>query len=181
MHLAVGVAGADCTPAHQVAQVLRGDRVEPFRGRRQPHTHHIAQHLAGEPHAFANIELAVDVGIVDQALPANGGTGFLEVHAHDDEQIAFELIGELGQSGGVFMCGLRVVDRTGPHNGKHAVVTAMQNVADLRALLEHLLAHLLGERQLLDEIAWRGNRIELTNVHIDGLGHHRIGVKHRIL
>ena len=62
-----------------------------------------------------------------------------------------------------------------------AVVTAMQNVADLRALLEHLLAHLLGERQLLDEIAWRGNRIELTNVHIDGLGHHRIGVKHRIL
>ncbi len=174
VHLAFRVARADRAPADQVADVLRGDRIEPFRGGGQTEVQHVGQHLAGEPHALADIELAVQVGIVDQTLPADRGARLLEIHAHDDDQTILELLLDRGELLRIFMRGLRIMDGARADDGEQTVVPAMQHVANLLTGPEHQIAHLVGKRQLLDEIARSGNRIELTNVDVHGLRKHGI-------
>ena len=53
---------------------------------------HTKQGFASKQQAFANIVAAINIRVVDQALPADGGARLLEVHAHDDEQLLTELV-----------------------------------------------------------------------------------------
>ena len=52
-------------------------------------------------------ERSVEVGVVDQALPADRGPRLLEVDAHDDAEIGGQLVGELPQPAGVVQSGCR--------------------------------------------------------------------------
>ena len=76
-------------------------------------------------------------GIVDEALPAEGGAGLFEVDAHDDA----ELVGELGDGGleefGVFAGGFGVVNGAGADDDDEArSVFAVEDVDDFVAGLE---------------------------------------------
>ena len=51
----------------------------------------VEQHVAREPQAVVDVEAAVEIGIVDQALPADRGARLLEIDAHDD----LEAVGQL--------------------------------------------------------------------------------------
>ena len=68
--------------------------------------------LAGDAQAFVDLEGAVYVRVVDEALPADCCAGFFEVGAHYEEEVGgvFGLEGE--ETGGVFFCGDGVVDGT---------------------------------------------------------------------
>jgi hypothetical protein len=48
------------------------------------------QQLAREAEAVVDAVRLVEEGIVDQALPAEGGARFLEIDAHDDAQLGGE-------------------------------------------------------------------------------------------
>ena len=49
------------------------------------------QHVARHPQALVDVEAAVEIGIVDQALPADGGARLLEIDPHHD----LELVGQV--------------------------------------------------------------------------------------
>ena len=69
-----------------------------------------------------DLETAVDVWVIDQPLPTDGGAGFLEVGAHDYQQVFAVQVFELEEFGGVFEGGRWVVDGTGADNDEEAVV-----------------------------------------------------------
>ena len=174
MHLAFGVASADRTPANQVADVLRGDRVKPFRGCRESKAQHIGQHLACKPHALANVELAVEIRIVDQSLPPDGGARLFEIHAHHDDQLVFQLFFDGRELCGVFVCGFRIMNRAGADDDEQTIVFAVQHVTDFLTGLQHQIAHLVGKRDFLQKISGSGNRVQLSNIDIHGLRKHSV-------
>jgi len=51
--------------------------------------------------------------VVDEALPADGGAGFLEIDAHDDFHAVGKFLAEGVELGGVFEGGFIVVDGAG--------------------------------------------------------------------
>ena len=69
MDLALGRARADCGPAQQVGDVLRGDRVEQFRRAGEAFAVDVQQNCPRQLNALGNVAGAVQMGIVDQALP----------------------------------------------------------------------------------------------------------------
>ena len=133
-HFAVGLgfggACADGRPADQVLQVLRGDRVEGFGGSGQAHFSQVQQQLATDVQAVLDLEGVVQVRVVDQAFPADGGTRLLEIHAHDQVQGVGHFSRQHLEALGIFVGGLEVVDRAGPDHHEQAVVGAVENVTD---------------------------------------------------
>src|SRR5690606_1222272 len=109
--LALGGARADRAPGHQVGDVLRRDRVQVLATGRQAQVVDVAQQAAGDAQALVDAEAAVQVRVVDQALPADGGARFLEVHAHHDLQRVAEAVAQRAQAPGIFHRRVRVVDR----------------------------------------------------------------------
>jgi hypothetical protein len=112
--------------------------------------------VAGFAEAVVDLEGFVEVGIVDQALPAEGGAGLFEVDAHDEA----EFVGELGDGGfeefGVLAGGVGVVDGAGADDDEEAVVFAVEDVDDLLAGLEDGGGGLLGDGQLFfEEDGWQ--------------------------
>ncbi|MCY1549195.1 hypothetical protein D9M68_853530 [compost metagenome] len=87
MALAFGRARANRAPAHQIADELRAQQVEKFGAHRQAQRQHVQQQLARQLQTLVDGEAAVQVRVVDIALPAYGGARLLEVHAHDDQQV----------------------------------------------------------------------------------------------
>ena len=181
MHLAFGVASANRTPANQVADVLRGDRVQPFRGCRQTNAQHVGQHLACEPHALANIELAVEIGIVDQTLPTDGGAWLFEIHAHHNDQLVFQFFFDRGEFCRVFVRRFRIMNRAWADDGKQTIVFAVEHIADFLTGLQHQIAHLIGEWNFLQKISGSRNRVQLSNIDIHGLRKHGVIQQLRIL
>ena len=59
----------------------------------------INEQLAAHAEALVHLEAAVQVGVVDQAFPANRGSWLLKVHPHDDTQFALVLQEHLPQDG----------------------------------------------------------------------------------
>ena len=132
MHLAFGGARADRAPGDQVADVLRRDHVEELAARRQAEPVDVDQQLARDAQAFVDAEALVEVRVVDQALPADGGARLLEVHAHHDLQRVGVLLALRLQPAGVFERGRRVVDRARAHDHQQPVVRAGHDVVDAR-------------------------------------------------
>lgn len=90
MQLALGGARADGAEGDGVGEELRGDGVEHLAGDGHAGAGEVAVELAGDAQALVDLEGLVDLGVVDQPLPADGGAGLLEVGAHDDEDVGGE-------------------------------------------------------------------------------------------
>jgi len=89
--LAFGGAGADCAPADERGDVLGGDHVEELGAGGDAHLGEVEEEVSGLAEAVVDLEGFVEVGIVDEALPAEGGARLFEVDAHDDAEITGEL------------------------------------------------------------------------------------------
>ncbi len=145
--LAFRGARADGAPADQVADELRRQQVQEFRAHGQAQGQHVQQQGAGHFQAFVDGEAAVQVRVVDVALPAHGGAGLLEVDAHDHEQLAGQGVG-LGLELARIVHGLVViVDGAGSDDDDEPVVPALQHVRDGGAAGFHQLLRGLGRGQ----------------------------------
>ncbi len=91
MHLALGGARADRPPAHGIGDELRRDRVEELAAGRQTQGDHVQQQPPRQTQPLVDGEAAVEVGIVDEPLPADRRARLLEVDAHHDPQIVRQL------------------------------------------------------------------------------------------
>ncbi len=87
MHLALSGARADCAPGDQIGDILRRDHIEKFRPRGHPQFVQFQKQLARDAQAVIDAEAAVELGIVDQTLPADRRARFFEIDAHHDQQI----------------------------------------------------------------------------------------------
>src|SRR4029453_71265 len=87
----------------------------------------IAQQAARESQSLVDVEAAVQVGIVDQALPAHRRARLLEVHANDDLERALVALALLAQTTCVLQRRLRVVNRAGTDHACETIVAPVQN------------------------------------------------------
>lgn len=113
MKLALGGSGANSTNREQVGQELGGDGIQHLTGNGHALGGQVDEELAGQAQALVDLEAAVDVGVVDEALPANSGAGLLKVRAHDDEELILVLFASLQQEVAVGEGGFGVVDGAG--------------------------------------------------------------------
>ena len=129
MRLRLGGAGADGRPGNQFRQVLRHDRVERFGTCGKSQLRHVQQQFPGQQNALFDVEGVVQVGIIDQSLPAHGGAWLLEVHTHDQQQGGFDPGGQLLEPLCVFARRRHIVNRTGAHDHEQASIAAFQYAA----------------------------------------------------
>ncbi|MNQ46614.1 hypothetical protein D3C85_604360 [compost metagenome] len=164
--LGFGGAGADGRPADQVLQVLRGDRVQRFGGGGQAFFGQVAQQLAADVQAILDLEGVVQVGIVDQAFPADGGARLLEVHAHDQEEGVGQFGGQALEAVGVLVGSLDVVDGAGAHYHEQAMVLAIEDVAHHLATVGHGVQGVIGQGNLAFQLLRRDQGLVGGNVKV---------------
>ena len=107
-------ARADRAPGDEVGEELRRDRVEELAAGREPQLRHAEQEAARAVEPLADREAAVEVGVVDQPLPADRRARLLEVDAHHDAEVGGEFALDLGEPPRVLEAGLGIVDRARP-------------------------------------------------------------------
>ncbi len=87
MHLRFGGACANCPPAHQIGNVLRGDHIKNPPRRWQAAVVNLQQQLAGDAQAVIDLETVIHMRIVYQPFPAHGGARLFKIDAHHDLQL----------------------------------------------------------------------------------------------
>ena len=122
MRLRFRRARTDRTPRDQVRNVLRREQVEEFRAAGNAHAVDVEEELASEAQPLVDRERAVQVRIVDEALPADRRARLLEIHAHDDEEVVRVLLRRIAQALRIFERRLGVVDRAGSHDDEEPIV-----------------------------------------------------------
>ena len=117
-----------------------------------PRSTHLEQQLAGDAQAGVDVAGAVQVRVVDQALPAGRRPRLLEVDPHHDQQPVVQLLRLGGEAAGVVERRLRVVDAAGPDHDQQPRVLAVEHVDHFFARLDHGFRPLRAERQLLQQL-----------------------------
>jgi len=94
VRLALGGARADRGHEIRSGQVLRRDRVRAARAGGQPEPRQVDEQLAGQAQPELHVVRAVEVGVVDEPLPADRRARLLEVDTHHDEELVRQPFGE---------------------------------------------------------------------------------------
>ena len=128
--LALSRAGTNRAPADQVSDVLGRDHVQKLAGCGHAQAVDVDEQLAGDAQPFVDAVAAVQVGVVDQAFPADGGAGLFKIHPHDDFQRVFVLLAHVGQAAGVVQRGLGVVNGAGADDDQQAVILVAHDALD---------------------------------------------------
>ena len=150
-------------PRHQVGDELRRDRVEELAAGRQPELDQVEQQPPRQPQPLVDREAAVQVRVVDQPLPADGGARLLEVDAHHDAADRRPARRPAPCSRRAYSsAGRRVVDRAGPDHDDAAgrPRRAGSRATSLAAHAATVTAAWLAERQLLEQDRRRQQRAD---------------------
>src|SRR6185312_482688 len=173
--LALGGARAARPPADEVGEVLRRDHVEELAAGRHPQLGQVEQQAARDRQPLVDLERAVEVGVVDEPLPPDGGARLLEVDPHDDEQRVAELRRHRLQPAGVLACRGHVVDRAGADDRHQPIVLAAQDPRRRLAALRHRGRRLLGDGQVLHQDLGRDQRPDPGDAKVVGGVQHGAG------
>lgn len=113
MDLGLRSSGADRSPGYEVCSVLRSNGIKELAAGWEAHLCDVEEEASSDSQALVDLEAVVEVGVVDETFPANGGTGFLEVNAHDDVEVIFCGLSVIAEQTSIFEGGLDVVDGAG--------------------------------------------------------------------
>src|SRR5438445_3260959 len=172
MDLALRGARADGTPTYQARQVLWDNHVEEFSSRWYPHFREVEKKTTGQPQTIIDFERPIEMRIVNQALPANACTGFLEIDPHNNPEIRGQFVYCGLEQCCIFACSLGVVNRARAHNDKQAMIFALENVADLHASLIDRGRGLVGHRHFFFEEDRRKNNSGPFDTNVVGSVEH---------
>ena len=106
---------------------LDGDRAPRSPGQLQ--LSQPAEQLAGAVQTQLHVEGAVQVRIVDKALPADRGARLLKVNPHDNVRVLIGVMQRF-ESGCVLFGGVHVVDGAGTTDHQQAVIATVDDVGD---------------------------------------------------
>lgn len=115
-------ARTDRAEGDQVCEKLGRDGVEHLRRDGHAGACEINKELAGNAQTLVDLEGFVDIGVVDQALPADCCAGLLKIGAHNDADVVLQLVGEGLQALAVLESELGVVQRAGPDHDQETVI-----------------------------------------------------------
>ncbi|MNF66277.1 hypothetical protein D3C85_815770 [compost metagenome] len=153
-------------PADQILQILWRDRVEGFGSGWQAHFRQVTQQLATDVQAVLDLERVVQVRVVDQALPAHGGTWLFEVHAHHQIQAVRHFCCERLEVFGVIVGGFDVVNRAGADHHEQAMVFAIEDVANHLTASGDSVQRGIGQRNFAFELIGRDQGFVGGNVKV---------------
>ena len=123
------------------------------------HLGQVEQQMARQAQAVVDLVGLIEMRIVDEALPADGGAGLFKVDAHDDAQVGGEFGDGAFEQAGVFARGFGVVDGAGAGEDEQAVVAAVEDGDDLAARVEDGGRGGFGERGALPQERPAGGRL----------------------
>ncbi len=149
--LALRGAGTNGTDRDEVGKELGGNGVEHLRGNGHARRGQVAEELPRDAETLVDLEGLVDIGVVDQTLPADRRPRLLEVGAHHNDEVLRELVRERLQPVRVLDGRGRVVDRTGTNNDQEAVVAAHDDIRGIASPLDDSLEGLIGHGDFRDE------------------------------
>jgi hypothetical protein len=148
MGLRLGGAGADGGPAHQVGEILRHHRIQKLGAGRKAHLCDLQQELPRFAQTGLDVIAAVQVRVVDQTFPADGGAWFLEINAHDHIKLVRQFLAERVQTTGVIQGSLWIVNRTRANHDQQTRIRLLEDLADRVAAGYHRPIGRLGHRQI---------------------------------
>nr|BFF25621.1 hypothetical protein GCM10025732_35860 [Glycomyces mayteni] len=169
MDLRLRGARADRAPRDGVGDVLRAQRLQELAADGQAGVEHVEEHAAGQAQAGLDVVGAVQVRVVDEALPADGGAGLLEVDAHDDEEVVRERGRGGGEAAGVVLGGGRIVHGAGADDEEEPVVVAGEDVVDGGAAVRDEGGAVGSQRQFAAEDGRGDERLEAAHAEVAGL------------
>lgn len=166
---AVGLAfrrpGADGAPTDQVGDVLRTDGIEQLGRAGQSELIDAQENRPGQFQARGDVTGAVQVRIVDQTFPSDGGPRFLKIGSHDDQEPVTQLVCDRFQLEGIFISCLGIMDRTRTNDQHQSVaILPVKNSADSLPGLYYQRGGLVSDGKLGLDGAWRGQRLNFTDV-----------------
>src|SRR3954469_16375387 len=106
--------------------------------------------------------------IIDEALPADGSTRFLEIDAHHDQKVVGEFADDVFEAEGIFTGGPGVMNRAWSYDHEQTTVAAMNDIGNFRARAKNGVGGLLRERQFLFEEYRRQDHLGPFNAQIIG-------------
>ena len=145
---------------------MRRDRLEELGRRRQPHSGDLDEQPAGQPQAGGHVEGIVEVGIVDQPLPADSRPRLLEIDPHHDEQPVVHPLCQFQQPRGVVAGCVEVVDRTRADDGHETGILSRKDPFDRLPALYDCLGGSLIERQKCRQPGRRHQRLQAANTEV---------------
>jgi hypothetical protein len=167
MGLALCRAGADRRPTDEIGNVLRTDRIQQFSAAGKPHSIDVEEDRSCQLHPHRDIAGAVEVWVVDEAFPADGGSWLFKVRPHHDQEAITEGIGNRFELGRIFVGGIRIVNRAGAHDDQQPIpIPAMENMTDRFSALDHERRRLVGNGQFGLDGARRGQRLNFNDMLI---------------
>lgn len=170
VELRLSGTGANGTERDEVGKELRRDGVEHFAGNRHTLAGQVAEELTRNAQTLVDLVTLIEVRVVDQTLPANSGTGLLEVGAHDDAEVVLELIGELLQTATVLNGGIGVVQGARTAHDKKTVILLVNDSLSLATTLLDGLKSDFGSGDLGGEKDGRDQRVVAENAGVVVLG-----------
>lgn len=149
-------ACADGAHGETVGQELRRDGVQHLAGDGHALVGEVDEELARGPQALVDLEAVVDVWVVDETLPADGGAGLLEVGSHDDQELVLVFLLHLQQTVAVFESHCGVMDGAGADDDQQATLVGVGTMHDgdglLTALHDRFLRDLCQGDLMLEEV-----------------------------
>jgi hypothetical protein len=157
-------------PRDEVTDVLRRDHVEELAACRHAELVDLGQQLAGDAQAFVDLEALIEVRVVDETLPPDGGAWLFEVDAHHDLERAFVLLALDQEAARVLDGGDGVVDGTRAHDDQQAIILAAHDVLDVLARArDQALGLGAADREEADQVLRRRQRRDVLDALVVGL------------
>jgi hypothetical protein len=159
-------ARADRSPTDQPGNVLRRNHVQELGSRGHAHLGQIEQQPPRQPQAVVDLVRLIQIGVIDQPLPSNGGAGLLEVHPHHQAQLGGKLRHRRLQQGRVLARRLGVVNRAGTGQNDQPLITPVENLGDLLAGVKDGRRGAVGDGQLFLKKDRGKNHLGPLNVNV---------------
>src|ERR1019366_2767737 len=172
MDLALGGTRADSAPADEAGDVLRRNHVEEFGSGGHAHLGQVKEQVPRLAQAVVDFVRLIEIRVVDEARPPDGGARLFEVHAHDDAQVGGKLGNGIVQQRAVLARGGGVVDRAWPHQNQQSGIAPAQDFVDLVAGSEYGFRGGLGDGKLFLEEYRRKNHLGPLNMNIFSCAKH---------
>ena len=168
MDLALGGPGADRHPRNQVGDVLGNLRVEELGGGRQTHLVHVEEQLPGEPQTLVDAEAPVQIRVVDEPFPADGGSRLLEIAAHHHQEVIGVAVGKTPEPLRVLERRFRVVDGTRTGNNDETRITALQRAGNRCPRIRNDVRRSIGDWNFFEQNRGRNERANPRDAEVIG-------------
>lgn len=149
VELGLGGTSTHGADTDQVGGVLGRDGVEHLASDGDTEIGDVSEKLTGNLNTLVDVVRVVDVGVVDQTLPADRGPGLLKIGPHDDAQVILQLLGKTSETLSVLDGSLGVMDTTGTNQDQEAVRLAADDVTGLNTAVEDGEEGVSGETDLV--------------------------------